>query len=84
MSSSFSWTCGGGPGKPGGIVVSARKKRPPVFAAVALISIRAVPISTTSPSPGPSRIPSLIPSLYPLGASSAPSAATNSGSSSPR
>jgi hypothetical protein len=52
MSVSVSWVCGGGPGKPGGIVLSARKNVPPVSSPVALMTISVAPASRRSPSPG--------------------------------
>ena len=55
MSWSCSWVCGGGPGNPGSIVVSERKKEPPVSSLVALMRISEPPMVWRSPSPGGGR-----------------------------
>jgi hypothetical protein len=52
MSVSVACECGGGPGKPGGIVLSQRKNVPAVSSPVALRTIAVAPASRRSPSPG--------------------------------
>jgi hypothetical protein len=52
MSVSVSCVCGGGPAKPGGIVLSQRKNVPPVSSPVALMTIAVAPASRRSPAPG--------------------------------
>src|ERR1044072_7342940 len=52
MSCRCSCVCGGGPGNPGSISVSLRKKVPPVVAASALIERVDAPTVMRSPPPG--------------------------------